>query len=182
MIRRHLMLCVLLGAAIHGVTQMHEAKKEAPLRLLLSELRPGSMSSEHYCMLVFDDRSFHAEKATHSNGKDQERKTYEGKLSDSDWNALDAILENDGLRKLDVKPGYVPLAVQGVHPITIAVRRDKKFQNMEFIDDSSRKPYDAQLKPLLQWWKSTRSQHMAVSEAPADSQCMLDSSHGVFSY
>ena len=133
-------------------------------------------------MLVFDDRSFHAEKATRGNGQDRERKTYEGKLSDADWSALDAILENDGFRKLDVKRGYVPLAMQGVHPYTISVRRGKQFQNMEFMDDISRKPYDPQLKPLLQWWKLTRSRHMAASEAPADSRCALDSSHAVVSY
>jgi len=40
---------------------------------------------------------------------------------------------------------------------------------MEFMDDNSRKPYDVQLKPLLQWWKSTRNRHVAASEAPADS-------------
>jgi hypothetical protein len=182
MIRRHLVPCILLGAALFGNGQTQETKKEVPLRLLLSEVQPGTMSSEHYCMLVFDDHRFHAENATRGNGKDRERKIYEGNLSDADWNALDGILENEGLRKLNVKPGYVPLAMQGVHPFTISVRRETEFQNLEFMDDSSRKPYDAQLKPLFQWWKSTRSRRMAVSEAPADSRCRLDSSHGVFSY
>ena len=133
-------------------------------------------------MLVFDDHSFHAEKANRSKGRDQDRKTYEGNLSDADWSALDGILENDGFRKLNVPQDYVPLVMQSVHPFTISVRRDKQFQNMEFMDDSSRKPYDSQLKPLLQWWKSTRSRHITASEAPSDSRCALDSLRGVFSY
>jgi hypothetical protein len=145
-------------------------------------VKPGSMSSEHYCMLVFTDHSFHAEKAVSSNGKEQDRKVYEGNLSDADWNALDGILESEGLRKINVPRGYVPLATQDVHPFTISVKREKGFQNMEFIDDNSRKPYDSELKPLLQWWKSTRGRRMTVSEAPADRRCALDSSHGVFSY
>lgn len=182
MTRWRLLFCILLGVALHGDSQTHGEKKEAPLRLLLSEVKPGSMSSEHYCMLVFSDRSFHAEKASRSSGKDRERKIYEGTLSEADWNALDGILESDGLRKLNVPPGYVPLAIQGAHFFTISVRREKGFQNMEFMDDNSRKPYDSQLKPLFQWWKSTRSQRMTPSEAPADSRCGLDSSHGVFSY
>jgi hypothetical protein len=182
MLRGYLILCILLGAAHSGNGQTQETKKAALLRLLLSEVQAGSMSSEQYCMLVFDDHHFHIEKASRSNGKDRERKVYQGNLSDADWNNLNAILENDGLRELNVKPGYVPLAIQDVHPFAISVRREKEFQNLEFVDDSSRKPYDAQLKPLLQWWKSTRSRHMAVSEAPTDSRCTLDSSHSVFSY
>jgi hypothetical protein len=71
---------------------------------------------------------------------------------------------------------------QNIHSFTISVRREKGFQNMEFIDDNARKPYDSQLKPLLHWWKTTRGQRMAVSEAPADDRCSLDSSRGVFSY
>jgi len=182
MIRGHLILCILLGAALFGNGQTQETKKDASLRLLLSEVQPGTMSSEQYCMLVFDDHHFHAEKVILSKGKDRERKIYEGNLSDTDWNTLNGILENDGLRKLNVKPGYGPLAMQGVHPFAISVRRETEFQDLEFVDDSSRKPYEAQLKPLFQWWKSTRSRRMAVSEGPVDSRCTLDSSHGVFSY
>src|SRR5262249_51354378 len=134
------------------------------------------------CMLVFTDRRFHAEKATLHAGKDQERRVYEGDISDSEWNALDGILESNGFRSLKVPAEYVPLAVQGAHFFTISVKREKGFQNMEFTSDSGRKSYDAQVKPLLHWWKSVRSKRMAPSQAPADSRCELDSSRGVFSY
>jgi hypothetical protein len=182
MTRKRVVFFFLLAVALQGDSQLRGEKKEVPLRLLLSEVQPGSMASERHCMLVFDDHSFHAEKASRSGGKDQERKIYEGNLSDADWSALDRIIESDGFRKLNVSRGYVPLAMQGVHPFAISVRREKEFQNMEFMDDSSRKPYDAQLKPLFHWWKSTRGRRMAASQAPADSRCVLDSSHGVFSY
>jgi len=133
-------------------------------------------------MLVFADRTFHAEKASRSVGRDLERKVFEGNLSDADWSTLDGVLESDGFRKLNVPAGYVPLAVQDAHFFTISVKREKGFQNMEFMNDSSRKPYDSQLKPLFQWWKSVRGKRMAVSEAPADKRCALDSSRGVVSY
>ncbi len=182
MTRWRLVLCILLGVALQSNSQVRGQMKESPLRLLLSEVQPGSMSSQQHCMLVFADHSFHAEKAIRVKGRDRERKVYEGRFSDADWKPLDGILESDGLRKLDVKPGYVPLVMQGVHSYAISIRREKGFQNMEFMDNKSRKPYDSQLKPLFQWWKSTRSGHMAESEAPPDSRCTLDSSHGVFSY
>ena len=182
MIRGHFILWVLIGAAFFANGQTRETKGEAPLRLVLSEVQPGSMSSEQYCMLVFDDHRFHAEKAIRGNGQDRDRKVYEGILSDADWSALNGILDSDDFRKLNVKPGYVPLVVQRVHSFDISVRRETQFQNLEFMDDNSRKPYDAQLKPLLQWWKAARSRKMAVSEAPADKRCALDSSRGVFSF
>ncbi len=173
---------VLLGAVLQGNCQASGQQKENDLRVLLSEVQPGTASSDHYCMLVFADHSFHAEKAVRHGGRDQERKVFEANLSDADWSALDGILENDGFRKLNVPSGYVPLAVQDAHFLTISVKREKGFQNMEFMNDSSRKPYDSQVKPLFQWWKSVRSRHMTAASAPADDRCKLDSSHGVVSY
>lgn len=175
-------ISIVLAVAPQGSSQVRERQKEPSLRLMLSEVQPGSMSSQHNCMLVFDDHSFHAEKASRHVGRDQERKVFEGKLSDADWSALDGVLEGDGIRKLNVPPGYVPLAIQNAHFFTISIRRDKGFQNMEFTDDNSRKPYDSQLKPLFQWWKSVRGARMTASEAPADSRCKLDNSNAVVSY
>jgi len=119
-------VCFLLGAAFSGNSQ---ARGEAKLRLSLSEVQPGSMSSEHYCMLVFADHHFHAEKTNRSAGKDWEGRVYEGNLSDAEWNTLDGILESEGFRKLNVSPGYVPLAVQSAHFLAISLRREKEFQN-----------------------------------------------------
>jgi len=171
-----------VAAAPQGNSQLQVEQKGPSLRLMLSEVQPGSMSSEHNCMLVFDDRSFHAEKAIRHVGRDRERKVFEGKLSDADWSALDGILESDGLRKLDVPSSYVPLVIQNAHFFTISIRRDNGFQNMEFMNDDSRKRYDSQLKPLFQWWKSVRGRRMTTSEAPANSQCKLDNSNAVVSY
>jgi len=58
---------------------------------------------------------------------------------------------------------------------TISVAREAKYQNMEFLDNKSRKPYESQLKPLLGWWKAFRGGHMAESSAPPDSRCSLNS-------
>src|SRR5215471_15003540 len=120
--RWSLILCVVLGVAVPGNCQASGGRQEAPLRLLLSEVQSGVMATEQYCMLVFTDRHFHAETATLRIGKDQERRVYEGDISDSEWNALDGILESDGFRSLKVPAEYVPLTVQGAHFFTISVR------------------------------------------------------------
>src|SRR5258708_35921397 len=74
MTQRRLLIVILLGAALQGSSQVRGGQEEPALRLMLSEVQPGSMSSQHYCMLIFDNRSFHAEKASRNVGKDWERK------------------------------------------------------------------------------------------------------------
>ncbi len=168
-----------IGLAVGGAPR--EPTKAPALRLFLSEVQPGTMSSEHYCLLVFSDRTFHAEKASRKTGKDRDRKVYEGQLSDSDWSALGEILDSKAFRDLDVPPGVPPLVMEDTHPYTISVARGTKFQNMEFLDNKSRKPYDSQLRPLFQWWKSLRGAHMPASEAPADIRCALNRDQAIFS-
>jgi hypothetical protein len=176
-----LIVCALLAIALPSIGQ-ERAGKEAPLRLLISEVQPGALSSEHHCMLILADHRFHDERAILKNGKDRERTIYEGDLSETEWNALNGILDSDDFRKLNVAHGYVPLVMQSAHVYEISVMREKEFQNMEFMDDKSRKAYDAQLKPLFQWQKSFRSKRVSPSEAPPDSRCQLDNVSGVFSY
>jgi len=139
------------------------------------------MSAPQYCTLVFNDRHFHTEKADVKQGRDSDRKVYEGQLSDTDWNALVGIIDSVAFRDLKV-PGTVPPPVmQDTHPYTISVARDHNFQNMEFLDNKSLKPYESQVKPLLQWWKSFRGQRTPESSAYADARCALDKTHAIFS-
>ena len=168
---------VLLGI---GFLANAGSNESAALRLLLSEVQPGVLGTEQYCMLVFDDHRFHAERAHRKMGKDRERRVYEGRLSDSDWEALIAILDGKQFRELRVPPSVPTLVVHDSHPYTISVARQKGFQNMEFLTKESLRPYESELKPLLRWWNSSRSGHMPESEAPVDSRCSLSDAAGVF--
>jgi hypothetical protein len=114
--------------------------------------------SEHYCMLVFDDRSFHAERAHRQRGKDMDRKVYEGHVSNSDWVSLTAILDVKQFRELHLPPSAPVLVVQ-----------------------DSLKPYEFQLRPLLRWWKSSPDVHLLESNAPVDSGCSLSDADAIFS-
>jgi hypothetical protein len=138
-------------------------------------------SPEQYCTLVFEDHHFHYEKASRKIEQDRDRKIYEGELSQADWDALTGILDRKEFRQLNVPQGVPPLIIEDAHTFTISVARGSKFQNMEFLDNKSRKPFDSQLKPLLQWWKSVRHERMVESKALSDARCGLDSTHAVFS-
>ena len=174
-------LCGVLGIVVAAAAGPNEAAKSAAPRLVLNEVQPGSMAAEQYCTVVFADRHFHSEKASRNRGKDKERTVYEGVLSEADWNALGGIIDSAGFRELKVPPSVPSLVIEDAHTITISVARDTKFQNMEFVDNKSRKPYESQLKPLLQWWKSFRGHRMVESKTGPDAKCSLDNSHAVFS-
>ena len=171
-----LLMLGLTATAVSG-----QAPANAPLKIFLNEVQPGVMSSPQYCTLVFDNRRFHSEKADIKPGSDTGRKIYEGQLSDSDWNALIAVIDSPGFRDLKVPQTVPPLVMQDTHPYTISIARDKDFQNMEFLDNKSLKPYQSQVKPLLQWWKSFRGQRTPESSARADTRCALDKTHAIFS-
>ena len=172
--------CVLLVISPAANAGSDKPEKGAALRLLLSEVQPGSLGSDQYCMLVFEDHHFHAEKAHRKRGKDEERKVYQGQLSDADWNALTTIIDARQFRELHVPPSMKSIVVQDSHPYTISVSRQDGFQNMEFLTKESLKPYESELKPLLQWWKSSRNSRMAESNTDADSRCSLSDAGGIF--
>jgi hypothetical protein len=182
MIRIISILCIVIALSLTATAGSNESMTDASLRLLLSEVQPGTMVSQQYCLLVFADRRFHAEKANRHLGKDNDRTVYEGQLSDSDWKVLGEILDSKDFRSINVRPTVTPLVVENAHSYAISVARDKQFQNMEFLDNKSRKPYESQVKPLLEWWKGVRSRRMEKSEAPANAKCALDNSHGIFAY
>jgi hypothetical protein len=176
-----ILCCILVAGLVAVVMGQTENAKDTAVRLQINEVQPGSMASDQYCTVVFADRRFHSEKASRNRGKDAERKVYEGVLSESDWGALAEIIDSERFRALNVPQGVPPLVIQDAHTITISVARGAKFQNMEFLDNKSRKPYEAQLKPLLQWWKSFRSERRAESKAAPDARCSLDNTHAIFS-
>jgi len=173
--------CVALGIGFAARIGFSQETNDTPPRLVLSEVVTGSMASEQYCVLVFPDRRYHFEKANRKLGADRIRRVYEGQLSTNDWNALDGILDERSFQELKGPQGAGPLVIEDAHTFAISVARDSKFQNMEFLDNKSRKPYEVQLKPLLRWWKTFRGSHMIESKVGADPRCALDSTHAVFS-
>jgi hypothetical protein len=178
---RPIAFLALLGLGLTATVASAQQTAHASLKLFLNEVQPGSLVAPQYCTLVFNDHRFHTEKADIKLGKDVDRKVYEGQLSETDWNALVGIVDSPAFRDLKVPRTVPPLVMQDSHPYTISVARDNNFQNMEFLDSKGLKPYESQVKPLLQWWKSFRGQHTPESSAPPDSRCTLDSIHGIFS-
>ena len=172
---------ILLGLGLATAAASGQVPDKPAIRLLLSEVMPGSLSADQYCTLVFTDHRFHSEKASRHHGKDTDRKVYEGELSEAEWNALGGILDSKDFRELKVPQGVPPLVMQDTHPYTISVARNGNFQNLEFLDSKSLKPYEPQIKPLLQWWKSLRGRRSAESNAPVNDRCSLDSTHAIFS-
>lgn len=172
---------LVLGMVLAGHAGSDPSPNPVPIRLFLSEVQAGSLQSQQYCALVFTDHHFHYEKASRHHGKDVNRKVYEGEFSEAEWKALETALENKEFRELHVPQEVPPLVMEESHVFTISVGRDANFQNMEFLDNKGRKPYESQLKPLLEWWKSFRGGRLTESKAPPHARCSLDNSHAIFS-
>src|ERR1700681_4468886 len=119
---------LVLVLPLTTVTVSVAASEPASIRLLLSEVQPGSLSADQYCTLVFADHHFHSEKASRHHGKDTDRKVYEGELSEAEWSALGGILDRREFRELKVPQGVPPLVMQDTHPYTISVARDGSYQ------------------------------------------------------
>jgi hypothetical protein len=180
MLRPCLVLSWILFSGLALVAGSDQSAQISAFRLLLSEVRPGGMATDQRCTLVFPDHRFHHEIASRHHGRDVERKVYEGELSEADWDTLAEILDRKEFQDLNVPRTVPPLVMQDVHVYAISVAREGNFQNMEFLTDKSRKPYDSQLKPLLQWWKSFYGRHMSESNAPPDRRCSMDTNDAVF--
>ena len=178
---RPIAFLLLLGLGLAALAASGQQPAHAALKVFLNEVQPGVMSAPQYCTLVFNDRHFHTEKADIKQGRDTDRKVYEGQLSDTDWNAVVAIVDSAAFRDLKVPGNVPPPVMQDTHPYTISVARDHAFQNMEFLDNKSLKPYESQVKPLLQWWKSFRGRRTPESSSPPDARCALDKTHAIFS-
>jgi hypothetical protein len=181
MIKPFRLFSFLLGLPLATTAGFGQAPNPPKIRVLFSEVQPGSLSADQYCTLVFTDHHFHSEKASLHHGKDADRKVFEGELSEAEWNSLTAIVDSKQFRGLKVPQSVPPPVMQDTHPYTISVERDGDYQNMEFLDSKSLKPYESQIKPLLQWWKSLRGRRIAESNAPPSPSCSLDSTHAVFS-
>jgi len=175
-----IILSVLLGISVIGNAGPDQATKGDALRFLMSEVQPSMAGSEQYCMLLFDDHHYHVEKAHRTRGKDRERKVYEGRLPDVDWDTLTAIIDSKQFRELRVPPSEPTLVVHDSHPYSISVARQHGFQNMDFLTKESLKPYGSEMKPLLRWWKSARDVRTLESGAPVDSRCSLTDADAIF--
>jgi len=177
---RQISAIIIVSAFLLPATVAYPQRSQVPLRVFLNEIQPGVMSSPQYCLLVFDDHHFHTEKANIKDQRATDRKVSDGQLSDKDWSALVAIIDSEQFRDLNVPQSVPPSVMQDTHPYTIGIARGKNFQNMEFLDAKSMKLYEAEVKPLLQWWKAVRSKRMESKPSDSDSRCTLDNSHAIF--
>ena len=175
--RKHLLAVALFCSCLFAFGSFDDPPTPR-LRVLISEIRPGKMSTEQRCLLVFEDHSFHHELAIRRQGRDLDRRVSDGKLSDPDWDTLTSIIDRDDFKSLKPPATVAPLVIQDLHAVTIDVSRGGSFQNLEFLTDKDRKPYDGQVKPLLQWWKSVMGGHAAASGTP-DKRCTLENTRAV---
>jgi len=107
----------VLGLGLALTFASGQAQNPHKLRLLLSEIQIGSSYTDQYCTLVFVDHRFHSEKTNRRRGQDTDRWTYEGELSETEWNTLVGIIDSKEFRDLKVQQSVRPLSYR-MHTLT----------------------------------------------------------------
>jgi hypothetical protein len=181
MLRYWSILVFALGLGFTAAVSFAQTPDTKPFQLLLSEVKPGGLATDHRCTVLYSDHAFHHEVASLHHGRELDRKVYEGRLSESDWNQITAILDRKDFRDLNVPKPMAKIVMTDSHIYTISVARGAQVQNMEFLNTKSMKPYESELDPLLDWWKSFSHRSMTKSQAAPSSLCALNNEGAVFS-
>src|SRR5512138_2049663 len=79
-----------------------DEKKAPAIVARVSEVKPGSVTTDHRCVLILPDHRFHLERATRKRDKDLMRKVYEGQLTQPEWDELIGILNAADFKALAV--------------------------------------------------------------------------------
>ena len=156
-----LLLVLLFALACAAQDQPH------PVFLArFADMKFGVMASTQRCALIFADHTFHFEHADVHRGKDLKRKVYDGTFTPAEWDALMAVLDAKPLHDLNVPP-QPTMVVEDLDLFSMNVWRGDYYQNLEFLDKNSRKPYQSTLKPVLHWWKSFVGRKMTEGAKPS---------------
>jgi hypothetical protein len=178
--RRALGLTLLTLFLPAAAQQKAPVAKKPTLLARISQIKPGSVTTDHRCVLILPDHRFHLERATRKRAKDLMRKVYEGEFSQAEWDQLMGVLAAPDLKALTVPSTRGVLVVEDMDLITIAIWRDPGYQSMEFLTKRDRAPYERTLKPLLEWWKGFAKQGLKESNAPVSPYCALSSNDMIF--
>ena len=120
-------------------------------------------SDDSRCLVVFGDGSYHAEKI---HGKRTD--VFEGALDSGRMSQVDGLINTDAMKQIQHEHLASARYIESPDIVSVDVNRGEDLQQMRFANKADRKPYAAQLEPLLQWFESIQKQPGARSSAKAN--------------
>lgn len=132
--------------------------------LRIERLQPG----EAVCALVQEDGAYRLEKLFRSKAE-----MYVGKASNDQAEDLNRILGNTQLRKLSQENVGGDVVSDTLDTVDVALWRQRGWQTLSFRNPSSRKPFNHELDPLLQWFQNIQKKRpAAIKVEGAATRCL----------
>ncbi len=124
---------------------------------------------DHSCVLLRNDGQFHLELE-----KGDHTKVFEGALPEDDLVQVQKLINGDQLRALTQKQIVEPSVNVQLDQLQIDVFRGDHWQDLFFLDASSRKPFDNLIAPLVRWLDALHKvPHRELSEDEGKNDCQL---------
>jgi hypothetical protein len=127
---------------------------------------------EDVCVLVAQDGNYRLERRFPN-----ETRVYVGVMPPADLQGLESILGNDSLKRISQQDIPRTLVENSRDVLLVDVYRQEVAQRLIFPGNESRKPFQAALDPVLEWFANLqKAQHAEISQSSA-SHCLPAENH-----
>ena len=160
-----LLVVFLSSTLLVGQNPMTPAAANYPYLLHLETMN----FDDQACVLLRRDGQFHLE---HERGS--RTKIFEGVLSQPKMQEVQTLINDPMLRQLTEKQIVAPTGAIMLDELHVDIFRGDRWQDLFFVDDSSRRPFEHSIAPLVRWLQALRKEpHREISEEEGKNDCQL---------
>ncbi|MFZ0284730.1 MAG: hypothetical protein WAL32_05825 [Terriglobales bacterium] len=125
----------------------------------------------HTCILVQPDGHYRRERTFQGmSGGTPYVDIYVDTLPDDTYKRLQAILDNADFQKISTPPSRGGV-IQNMDTLIVSIPREHSMQNMYFMTANERRPYEKDLKPLMNWMKDVQKLKVHALKEKASDNC-----------
>jgi hypothetical protein len=160
-----LFVVFLLSLTLTGQNPVVTAVTNYPYLLHLETMN----FDDQVCVLLRRDGQFHfeVEKGDHT-------KVFEGSLSKEKLDAVETLIDDPVLRQLTEKQIAAPKGEIMLDELHVDIFRGDRWQDLFFVDDSSRRPFEHSIAPLVRWLHELpKEPRREISEEEGKNDCQL---------
>ncbi len=124
---------------------------------------------DQVCVLLLRDGQFHLEVE-----KGSRIRVFEGGLSGAKMQEVQTLINDPVLRQLTEKQIVPPKGTIMLDELHVNVFRGDHWQDLFFVDDSSRRPFERSIAPLVRWLQALpKEPHKEISADMGKNDCQL---------
>jgi hypothetical protein len=124
---------------------------------------------DQVCVLLLRDGQFHFEVE-----KGNRIRVFEGSLSDAKMQEVQTLINEPVLRQLTEKQIVPPKGTIMLDELHVDIFRGDRWQDLFFVDDSSRRPFEHSIAPLVRWLQALpKEPHKEINADMGKNDCQL---------